>query len=90
MEISLKRILMYVRIHLKFTGNAVARRDDVDTVIGSWIVVQNPNKRINNVIKLIDFLKKNPNTKLDVSPKVIKQAYHIMRRGAIVLHTDCI
>jgi hypothetical protein len=69
----------------KLTGNAVARLDGVETVIGSWILVQHPNKVVNEALKLIELSKDNPNAikHLRPSKKVAKMMGVLMKKGSV-------
>ena len=69
----------------KLTANHVARMENVNTVVGSWILVQNPDKTTNEALRLLDLAKKNPNAISQLSPtkKVSKKVEEIMKKGAL-------
>ena len=69
----------------KMTANSVARMENVNTVIGSWILVQHPNKTVNDAIKLIEQAKNNPNAIKNMNPpkKVAKMAETLMKKGKV-------
>jgi len=67
------------------TANNVAKREDVDTVIGSWILVRHPDKNVNKAIEITDIANRNPIavTKMNISKKLTRIILQIHRKGTV-------
>ncbi len=68
----------------KLSGNSVARMKNVNTVIGSWILVQHPDKNVNEALKIIKSAKStNHINHLTPTKKVKKMIEAIMKKGSV-------
>ena len=69
----------------KITGNAVAKLDGVSTVIGSWILVQNPDSTINTALDVMDNAEKSPDSvkDMDISARVINVIKTLAKKGRV-------